>query len=95
MDKLNKQLHELLPKLKHYVPLLCILAFGVMYSYLLYTSGKLVKQEPSEFKIGQVYQGTPRPKIDAEVAKKLNDLQDQNIEVQTLFENARNNPFAE
>jgi len=35
------------------------------------------------------------PKIDEDAIAKIQQLKDQNIEVQSLFENARNNPFSE
>ena len=35
------------------------------------------------------------PKIDENAVKNIEQLEDQNIEVQSLFNEARNNPFSE
>ncbi len=81
--------------LKQNIVLICIVTFGAMYTYLVYTSGQIAKKQPTDTAINQVYQGSSRPKIDSAIVAKLEELQDENIEVRTLFENARSNPFAE
>lgn len=81
--------------LKRYLVIFVIIVIGSMYAYLLYTSGKLAEAEPSEVQVSEKFQGAARPKIDKAAAQKLEELEDQNIEVQALFQQARNNPFSE
>lgn len=95
MDRIKPQLQKLTTLLKQYVVLICIVIFGSMYGFLIYTSGKLAERTPSEAKVSEQFQGSSRPRLDESVAQKLIELQDQNIEVKTLFEEARQNPFAE
>lgn len=95
MDKLQAQLQKITGYFRRYVVIICFLIFGAMYGYLIYTSGQQVASEPSEDQISTQFTGAKRPKVDEDAAETLVRLQDQNIEVQTLFNDARNNPFAE
>lgn len=94
-EKLLAQVQKFSSDLKRYLTIIVILIFGAMYTYLVYSSGKLAQEEPSEVQISEKFQGVARPKIDKAAADKLAELEDQNIEVKTLFDQARNNPFSE
>lgn len=95
LKKLTDQLVKLLYLLKKYVVLVIIILFGGMYGYLIYTSGQEASRVPSEVKINEQFQGASRPKIDKNVAEQLHELESQNIEIKSLFDEARNNPFSE
>ncbi len=81
--------------LRQYVVLIVIIIFGAMYGFLILTSTKQVDNQPGENQISEKLQGTTRPKLDEAVANKLNELEEQNIEIQSIFQEARNNPFTE
>jgi hypothetical protein len=51
--------------------------------------------EPGEDDITQELKSVQRPKVDEDALQKIQDLQDQNVTVKTLFKNTRNNPFKE
>jgi hypothetical protein len=95
MKKITIQLQNMLAVLKRNVVLICFLIFGAMYGFLIYTSGQLAAKYPSEVKVNEQFQGASRPKLDESIARQLTELQDQNIEVKALFDEARQNPFAE
>jgi hypothetical protein len=95
LSKLMSPLKKFAAIFKRYVVMLCIVIFGAMCAYLVYTGGQLAKRSPSEAEINDKYQGSSRPKIDPAIAQKLSELQAENIEIKTLFENARSNPFSE
>jgi hypothetical protein len=95
MKNILLPLQKILGTFRQYIVILCIVIFGVMYGFLIYTSGKLASQTPSESKINEKFQGASRPKLDEAVADQLLELEDQNIEVKALFDEARENPFAE
>ncbi len=81
--------------IRRYAVVLCFIIFGAMYGYLAYTSSQQAMFEPSETEIAERFKGVKRPRVDESAAATLMRLQDQNIQVQTLFNEARNNPFAE
>jgi len=51
--------------------------------------------EPADSAVQEKLQTTKRPKVDQAVLDKIQQLQDQNVQVQSLFDQARNNPFNE
>jgi hypothetical protein len=95
MQRIMPYLQKLVSLLKRNVVLICIVIFGSMYGFLIYTSSKVASQVPSESKVNEQFQGVSSPKVDEDVANQLLLLEDQNIEVKTLFDAARENPFAE
>ena len=95
MNSLLEKLQPLLGNFRKYLTLIIILVFGVMYGYLVYTSGKLASEEPSETQVSEKFQGAKRPKIDESVAEQLSKLEEQNIQIKGIFDEARKNPFSE
>ena len=95
MKRITDLLKNLLVFGRRYIVLVVIVLFGAMYGYLIYTSGQEAAKLPSEAKINEQFQGVSRPKINQQVAEQLYELESQNIEVKTLFDEARNNPFSE
>ena len=71
-----------------FVVVLCI------YSFLVFKIGALSQAEPSEADIAQ--QNTvKRLRLDQDSISKIEQLEDQNVGVQSLFNTARDNPFQE
>lgn len=95
MKDLQQKLLSLTALVKRYVVVLVMVIFGGMYGFLIYTSSQQAERQPSEVEISNKFQGAKRPKLDESIAQQLTQLEDQNIEIQTLFEEARSNPFAE
>jgi hypothetical protein len=95
LKKLTDKLQLLLTFLKSNVVLIVIILFGGMYGYLIFTSGREAAKQPSDQKINEKYKGASRPKINENIAQQLYDLESSNIEVKTLFDEARSNPFSE
>ncbi len=72
--------------LRRYSALLFIVMLVGIYSFLVFRINSLTQIEPTDDAIAE--------KLET-VIDKINQLQDQNIEVKTLFDQARNNPFNE
>ncbi len=66
-----------------------------MFGFLVMQISKYSTMEPSDQAISEKFKTVTMPKIDEDAIAKIQQLKDQNIEVQSLFENARNNPFSE
>ncbi|PID32484.1 hypothetical protein CR970_00200 [Candidatus Saccharibacteria bacterium] len=78
-----------------YLPFAFFVAFGILCMFLVYQINSYASVEPTEDEIAEQLKVIQRPHIDDELVVKIQQLQDQNIEVRTLFEQARNNPFSE
>lgn len=85
----------LLTGLRKYVVIFFIIGISLMYAFLILRTNQLAQSEPDEDAVLERLETTTRPKIDEESAAKLEALEDQNVQVQTLFDEARNNPFSE
>ncbi len=86
---------QLLKRVKRFVPLLFILATLFLYGYLVLYINELTQVEADELAVLEELQSTSRPEIDQAAVDKIRQLQDQNVQVETLFEEARENPFSE
>jgi len=78
-------------KVGRYAIVLFVLFLGLVYSFLLYRINVVSSAEPSNTAITQ----TNTPHVDTTVVKQLLDLKDNSVTVQTLFDEARSNPFQE
>ena len=83
---------ELLQKYRNI--LVIVLAVGV-FGFIFYRIGYFNSLEPTESQIEEKLLTVQRPKIDKSVVEKLEMLEHQNIQVQSLFNQARENPFRE
>ncbi len=96
--KLNQIIQKLQPainKFRRYSPLLFMIVLVGVYGFLMYRVNTLTNKEPDDEAILQKLNTVKRPKIDQAAIDKINQLQGQNVEVKTLFDTARNNPFNE
>ena len=98
--KLDKQL--ILEKLsiaaefvKRFRFILVFTIFSVLYGYILIQVNGIIAKKPSESQISEKATAAPKTKIDPKLAEKITSLEDQNIQIKTIFSDARKNPFAE
>jgi hypothetical protein len=99
---MNIDLKTLLSKLKpaiaflrRYTALIAIAIFVGMYGFLILRINQFTAAEPGDDAVTEKLQGVQRPKVDQSIVDKMHQLEDQNIQVQTLFKQARDNPFTE
>ncbi len=70
-----------------------IIAVLIAYSFLVFRISVLSQSEPSDEAVTEQLKTVKRLKIDQNSIDKINQLEDQNIGVRSLFETARDNPF--
>lgn len=92
---ITKKLSALEHKLLRYLVFVFALVFLIIYSFLVFRINSLSSLEPTEDQVTEKLQSTGRPKIDQSVINQIQQLQDNSVEVKTLFQEARNNPFHE
>lgn len=78
-----------------YRVLVFVVGMAAVYGYVIFTINSLSSAQPSETSVTSEVTAIRIPKIDKSVIKQLEDLRDNSVSVQTLFEQARDNPFNE
>lgn len=84
-----------LQSLKRYFVFAFIILVVGIYAFLVFYINTLAAQEPAEDAVTERLKTVQRPRIDQDTLDKIEQLEDQNIQVQTLFQQARDNPFSE
>jgi len=92
---LTEKLATLATKLRRFSVFIFIIAVLLLYSYLVLHINTLTQIEADPAAVAEQLETTRRPKIDQSAIEKIEDLQDQNVQVDSLFKEARENPFSE
>ncbi len=90
-----QQLAPIVRYVKKYKKFLFSMLVLGLVGFLIFRINQLATAEPSEAMIEEKLQAVARPKLDQAVVDRIQQLQDQNVEVKSLFDQARNNPFDE
>jgi len=91
---LPEQLGVLGQKLVRYMPLMVFVLIALVYGFVLVRITMLANAQPNDSTVvGQIADLTPH--IDQNAVRQLQSLEDNSVNVQSLFEDARNNPFGE
>jgi hypothetical protein len=80
-------------KIGKYAFLLFLLFLAAIYGFVLYRINTLAAAEPTDEVTNQAVSKAPH--IDEDVVIQLENLKDNSVSVQTLFDEARSNPFQE
>lgn len=75
-------------------PLIFVVFLIAVYGFLAWRITSLLQTEPDPNAVSAQLQSVD-VKVDATALKKMEQLKDNNVSVQTLFDNARSNPFQE
>ena len=81
-------------KLRQVAPMLFFLIVAAMYGFLLLQIMLLSNVQPKDNEVKSQISRL-NPNIDQKAAQQLQSLEDNSVNVQTLFNDARNNPFGE
>lgn len=92
---LSAKLTPLLQLAKKYLTFIFIVTVLVVYAFLILFINTLASKQPDEDAVAERLKTVSRPKINEDTLVKIQQLEDQNIQVQTLFQEARDNPFTE
>ena len=82
-------------KMRRYLHLLFFLLLAVIYGFIIIRINVLSNTQVSEEAISKEVSRTTSPHIDPESLKQLRSLNDNSVNVQTLFTQGRTNPFQE
>lgn len=71
------------------------LLVSALYGFIVWRINVLVVAGPTQAEVQTAQQETTVPRINQTIIDKILSLKDNSVRVQTLFEDARNNPFSE
>ena len=98
----NPKLQELMTKAqdwlqtsRRYSFVSFIILVAALYGFLVLRINSLAGMQPSPDAVNSQVQAAHIPRIDPKVVQQLQSLQDNSVSVQTLFNDARSNPFQE
>ena len=95
IDAFISRFTPLVAFIKRYLTFSLIIGFLCAYVFLVLRINLLMRSEPSDSDYNDRLKTVQRPKIDQAVLDKIQNLQDQNVSVKSLFKQARDNPFSE
>lgn len=87
---------NIIQKLNKYTPVIFTVFVLSLYSFLILHVSSLTQVEVDQTKVLEQLQTTTRGnQVDQRAVDRILLLQDQNVQVESLFEEARDNPFSE
>lgn len=92
---LNKFVGSTISAAKKYGLIIFIVTGLLISSYLILSINSLLNKEPSEASIAEKSKLNQATKIDESAVNTIKELRSANVEVKTLFEQSRDNPFQE
>ena len=84
-----------LQNIRRYSFIIFIVLVAGIYGFVLLRINSLSNIQPSDDAVNSQVQAAQIPKIDKAVVKQLKALQDNSVNVQSLFDQARTSPFQE
>jgi sensor histidine kinase regulating citrate/malate metabolism len=94
-SQLLTQLKQILTTLKHHAILLTIIIFALLCAYILTLTMQLSTAQPTEASKKEEAKSVARPRVEPTTVDTILGLEEQNVQVQAIFEEARENPFTE
>ena len=99
MKKLNtsalKRFEPIIATLQKNRTFISILIVLGVFGFIVYRISYFNSAEPTETAIEEQLKTSSRPKIDKAIVEKLVNLESDNIQVKSLFNQVRENPFSE
>lgn len=80
-------------RLRRYRLALFLVFVACIYGLVIMRINTLLTAEPSPEAVSSQVKANSIPRIDPEVVKRLQELRDNSVNVQALFDQGRNNPF--
>lgn len=94
-DLLTTKLQKVLAFGQQHFAVIVIGLFGILYGYIILQISTIANSTPDETQVTEQIKAVPHPKINKETAETIENLQEQNVNVQAIFNEARDNPFSE
>jgi hypothetical protein len=93
LKSLTAKADKLLARARHFSFVAFLLLVAVLYGFVLLRINSLSNLQPSPESVTSQVKAARVPHIDQSTVNQLESLQNNSVSVQTLFEEARSNPF--
>ena len=90
-----RQLTDGLETVQRYMVLIYMLLLVAVYGFVLYKVSQLISVQPGDADIQSQIKASETPHVDPTAVSQMQTLKDNSVRVQTLFDQARSNPFKE
>lgn len=91
----TEQLKMLLVALRGHLVVISVVLFASLCAYLLVLATTLLQAQPKATDLTERANAASSPKVSKDIVETIEGLEDRNVQVQTIFEDARENPFTE
>lgn len=81
--------------IKRFRFIIVFIIFSSMYGYIILKVNEINLQKPDNNEINEKVTSAPSARINQELADKITGMENQNVQIKTLFNEARKNPFDE
>ena len=95
LSQLSNRIQPAIKAARRYATFLFVITFLGIYMYLVQFIGTIIQDDGPLVTSENQIQPVQRLKIDEQALRQINELEAQNIQVQSLFDEARRNPFTE
>lgn len=92
---LRENVAQLFQQAGHYTIILFVVLLLGVYGFVLYRINVLAGAQPSESDVATQTQSAASLHVDPTVVNQMESLQNNSVNVKTLFDQARTNPFNE
>jgi hypothetical protein len=92
---LLEQISKLLTLIKRFRFITIFVIFSLMYGYILVQVNAINQKAPSDKQVSDKVTALPQPKIDQGLIDKITSMEEESVQVKSIFSDARKNPFAE
>lgn len=80
---------------KKHAVVISVALFALLAGYILLLTNQLTTRIPDQTSVDTELSSVSRPKIEKTVVETILGLEDRNVEVKSIFQEARDNPFSE
>jgi len=94
LKPLLKRLHPFINLLRRDSVGIFLVIVAIIFGSLIWRIGTLTGAEPSQADLNERLKSVIRPRIDPKSIQKIQDLQAENVDIQSYFSD-RDNPFQE
>ncbi len=97
-DKKNKtlrinNLHVKLAKIQPIVSILFLILLIVLYGYMIFQINNFKDAQPTSAQVSSDLVATSPPEINPRTVKRIEQMKNNSVSVQALFDTSRSNPF--
>lgn len=95
LSKLTQSFAPILSKLRQYGGFVIVLAIFAAFGFIIIRINYYASLEPSQAAIDEKVLTLQQTKINQEAIDKIEEMNETNVDVKALFDDARDNPFHE